>query len=100
MNNTMKLVERLRRLALTHYAEPNDPSVCTLAADALEASDRRVKCLEEALEPFANEADRRPWVDSHSTGALNVGGCGLTNADLSNARKALRTTLANQGGEK
>ena len=52
----------------------------------------RIKELEEALKPFSDEADRRPFlgVDAcRANIAGNIGGSALTNLDLINARAAL-----------
>ena len=57
-----------------------------------DGSAARIKELEEALKPFSDEADRRPFlgVDAcRANIAGNIGGSALTNLDLINARAAL-----------
>lgn len=50
-----------------------------------------------ALEPFAAEAECRPWVTDLSTASgldeVNVGGTGLTNRDLRRAMNAHREAV-------
>ena len=50
------LVERLRRLALHHYVEPGDPSICEVAADALEARDELLQKVREAVASLPEDA--------------------------------------------
>lgn len=50
-----------------------------------------VKGLVEALKPFADEADRRPFLETPAfvTDEMNIGGSALTNLHLRRARAAL-----------